>query len=215
MRLVRWLAAGGALTAFLPAVGAAQSSRLFSNSWFWGATAGTMTFSTNSTKNAVAPIIGAEWLITRSRGAMYASLQQAFFKETAALTDFQGAPFTVDLKNMKRATLALLAFPTSYGALRPYAGLGLSLNVITHATVRGSYSSAGQADAVESQITDLKDRASPIFMVGLQAQKARFSIFGQATAMPAQSRFFFSDRATYLFEGGLRYNIGSSIERPE
>ena len=46
MRTVRWLASGLALIALLPSASAAQQGRLFRDSWFWGANAGVMNFST-------------------------------------------------------------------------------------------------------------------------------------------------------------------------
>jgi hypothetical protein len=56
-------------------------------------------------------------------------------------------------------------------------------------------------------------RASPIFMVGAQLQLLRFSVFGQGSYMPAQDEFLLNNNETYFVEAGVRYNIGSAIEK--
>src|SRR5690348_668430 len=71
MRTVRWLVSGLALMALLPTISAAQAGRLFKDSWFWGAKGGIATFSTTSGASEVSPMAGVDWLITRSRGALY------------------------------------------------------------------------------------------------------------------------------------------------
>ena len=67
MRTVRWMSSVLALVALTPVVSAAQSNRLFENAWFWGAKAGLMNFSTGNNNTTTAPLVGAEWLITRNR----------------------------------------------------------------------------------------------------------------------------------------------------
>jgi hypothetical protein len=213
MRSVRWMALALTCVAAVPAVSSAQS-RFFQNSWYWGAKAGIMSFSTNLTKNAMAPLVGGEWVITRTHGGLYMAYEQAFFKENAGITDFTGTPFTVKLHNMRRLTAALLAFPGEHRAIHPYGGLGFSLNMIQHVSTIEGYSNAGQAQSIEDQNSEFKDRASFLLMGGLQAEHRRFALFGQATLMPAQSDFFFSGRMTYIFEGGLRWNVGGAIDRP-
>jgi len=78
-----------ALVALTPTVSAAQSNRLFENAWFWGAKAGLMNFSTGI-ENKTAPLIGAEWLITRSKAGLYLSAEQAFFTATGYVFDGNG-----------------------------------------------------------------------------------------------------------------------------
>ena len=89
MRTFRWLAAACAV-AMLPAAIAAQSVRGFDDSWFWGAKAGVASFSTSQVSNATAPLVGGEWLITRSRFGLYISGDQTFFTETSGVEDFTG-----------------------------------------------------------------------------------------------------------------------------
>jgi hypothetical protein len=214
MRTVRWMSSVLALVVLTPVVSAAQSNRLFENAWFWGAKAGLMNFSTGNNTSTTAPLIGAEWLITRNKAGLYLSAEQAFFTTTGFVSDGNGQEFNVALKDSRRYTAALLAFPVNWGSLRPYGGAGLSLNLIQHATLAaGQTVDEDQVDVVDQQIHDERDRVAFILMGGLQAQYRRFSVFGQATFMPARANFFFSGRSTYILEAGVRYNVGSSIDK--
>jgi hypothetical protein len=216
MRTVRWLTSGLALAALLPSVGAAQSSRLFEDSWFWGAKFGLMSYSTTAQGNSTAPAIGAEWLITRSRGALYVAGEQAFFNATSSVQDRSPTPNTyrVAVKDMQRFTAAALAFPVAWGTLRPYGGVGFSMNLIQHATLMDPVNDAQQEPVVNAMIGDEKDRVSFITMAGIQGQYRRISLFGQVTYMPSKANFLLNGRTTYILEGGVRYNFGSSIDRP-
>lgn len=214
MRTVRWMSSVLALVALTPVVSAAQSNRLFENAWFWGAKAGLMSFSTGNNTSTTAPLIGAEWLITRNKAGLYLSAEQAFFTTTGYVFDGNGQQYNVALKDSRRYTAALLAFPVNWGTLRPYGGAGLSLNLIQHATVdQSQITDPDQADVVANAVHEERDRVAFILMGGLQAQYRRFSVFGQATYMPARANFFFSGRSTYIFEAGIRYNVGSAIDK--
>jgi hypothetical protein len=203
MRTVRWLSLGLALATVLPSVAMAQEGRLFKNAWFWGAKGGFTSFSTDRVKNAVAPSLGVEWLITRSRGGLYASYDQAFFnEETVVFTQAYG-PHTIRMENMRRVTL------------RPYGGVGLALNFIQNVSPVDPFTSADQETLVARRAMDTKDRAAFIVMAGVQLQYLRFSAFGQASVMPAQARFMMNSRPVYHLEGGIRWNVGSSIDRPD
>jgi hypothetical protein len=213
MRTVRWMSSVLALVALTPAVSAAQSNRLFENAWFWGAKAGLMSFSTGI-ETKTAPLVGAEWLITRNRAGLYLSAEQAFFNATGYVVDGNGQPVDVALKDSRRYTAALLAFPVNWGSLRPYGGVGFGLNLIQHATVNQSQiTDPDQEDVIAIAVHEERDRVAFLIMGGLQAQYRRFSVFGQATYMPARANFFFSGRSTYILEAGIRYNVGSSIDK--
>jgi hypothetical protein len=214
MRTVRWMSSVLALVALTPVVSAAQSNRLFENAWFWGAKAGLMNFSTGNNTSTTAPLVGAEWLITRNKAGLYLSAEQAFFNTTGYVQDGSGQQYNVALKDSRRYTAALFAFPVNWGTLRPYGGVGLSLNLIQHATLdQSQITDPDQLDVVANAIHEERDRVAFIIMGGLQAQYHRFSVFGQATYMPARANFFFSGRSTYILEGGIRYNVGSSVDK--
>src|SRR5919109_3159423 len=119
MRTVRWMTSGLALMALLPAVGAAQSARHFNDSWFWGAKFGLMNFATTSAGTSTAPVIGAEWLITRTRGGLYVSAEQALFHQTSSVQDNAGNSYEVAIKDMRRFSVAALAFPGDFSTFHP------------------------------------------------------------------------------------------------
>ena len=207
MRSIRRLLPGLVLLALAPRVGAAQEGRLFKDSWFFGAKAGNMTYWTKTTSHGQAPMLGGETLITRSRGGLYLSLDQAFFTGTTKLTDQTGT-YLLDLKDNRRITAVAMIFPTAYGWIRPYGGLGFAFNFIQSAVPRGAVGTSTAA-LIEQQ----KTRAAPLLMVGAQLQLLRFSVFGQGSYMPAQADFLLNNNETYFLEAGIRYNIGSSIEK--
>lgn len=215
MRSFRNPLLGLALLSAMPAVGSAQAGRLFEDSWFWGAKTGVMMYSTEAVENAYAPVFGGEWLITRTRGALYVAFDQAFFSENSAIPDVlnTNGQRIVKIDDMRRLTFAALAFPKNYFGIRPYAGVGVSLNFIQEAIAQGTYVNASQQNDIAFDIEDQSTRASPLIMIGVQAQYARVSVFGQGTMMPAHSGFLINGRSTYFVEAGVRYNIGTSIER--
>jgi len=207
MRSIRRLLPGLVLLAFVPSIGAAQEGSLFKDSWFFGAKAGNMTYWTATTSHGQAPFVGGESLITRSRGGLYLSLDQAYFDATTRVTDETGS-YLLDIKDNRRFTAAAMIFPKAYGWIRPYAGLGFAFNFIQSAQPRTAIS-ATTAELIEEQ----KTRSAPIVIVGAQLQLIRFSVFGQGSYMPAQADFLLNNNETYFLEAGIRYNIGSSIEK--
>lgn len=195
MRMFRRLTLGLTVLSFVPAVASAQSGSRFTDSWFWGVKGGNMTFWTPRVKHAQAPLIGAEWLITRTRGALYVSVDQAFFDERSSLN---GA--AIGIENNRRLTVALFAFPKEIGMIRPYGGLGIATNFIQNVDLRGS----GQSpDTVAVRTTNV----FPMMTAGLQFQMRRLSLFAQGSVMWANNNFLINDE-TYFLEGGIRYNVG-------
>jgi hypothetical protein len=215
MRSFRNPLLGLALLSALPTVGSAQAGRLFEDAWFWGAKTGVMMYSTEAVENAYAPVFGGEWLITRTRGALYVSFDQAFFTENSAFSDppNAGGQRIVQMENMRRVTFAALAFPKSFIGLRPYGGVGVALNFIQEAVPQGTYLDDSHKNNIALTVEDQSTRASVLAMVGVQAQYSRLSVFGQGTMMPTHSGFLLNKRSTYIVEAGIRYNIGTSIER--
>jgi hypothetical protein len=208
MRSILRLLAGLAIVALAPRVGAAQEGRLFKDSWFFGAKAGNMTYWTTTTQHGQAPMLGGETLITRSRGGLYLSLDQQFFTGTTTVINGSGAEQLVEIKDNRRATIAAMIFPKAFGWIRPYGGIGFALNFIQNANPVG-----GGDATTYAIIQEQKTVSSPLFMVGTQLQLLRFSVFGQASYMPAQNTFLLNNNETYFIEAGIRYNIGSSIEK--
>jgi hypothetical protein len=217
MRTIRFLAALTALVV-MPQVGGAQEGRLFKDSWFWGAKVGTVKYATLE-EEGYAQMIGAEWLITRTRGALYLALDETFFGERLSSVDdpyaFNGRK-RVQLNDMRRATIAGFVFPSMRrGFLRPYAGAGFALLDFHAAAPTSAGASSAENQYITESLETAKSGASLLGIVGLQAQFKRLSAFGQGSLMPAQgTTFLLNANYTLILEVGLRYNIGTSIDRP-
>lgn len=216
MRSVRALWMAVAAATLLPGIAAAQSGKTFKDAWFWGIKAGGLAYgewqtSTEGTYK-FAPTIGADWMITRTHGGLYVSYSQAFLTATeaapASMNDTVGVP--VKLSGFRRVDLAAVGFPGGNSRFRPYAGLGISLKQVAEANPQ---SAPTQYEA--SYIQSYRTGFSPLIMVGGQLRMASLSLFGQATASPAQKNMFlYGGKSFHLgYEIGLRYNTGSSIER--
>lgn len=194
----------------------AQSTRPFDNSWFWGAKAGTMTFASNAGKAKSVGTVGGDWMITRTSGGLYVSLDMSRFTSHARVEDGNaGGGFRdVQVKDMKRFSVAALGFPLKLGHLRPYAGLGFSLDLIGSATPSDSSGTQSSPDqAFLDKVSDRQSQSGVLLMAGLQAEISRLAAFVQGTAIPSASRFLLNDQPLVFVEAGLRYNFGSSIER--
>lgn len=216
MRRIRALTTVVALVTLVPALGAAQADRGFKNSWFWGAKAGTLDYSTPTRMNALAPMGGIDWLITRSKAGMYLSFQQAFFTRTEAMQAEGDSVRSVDLKNMRRFDIAAMIFPGSSLYFKPYAGLGFSIDQVASAVPQGVFTNPDQFASADALITQLRTSVSPVLMLGAQLQLLRMSVFVQGTAAPSQKNFFLHNpEATFLtsLEAGVRWNFGSAIEK--
>ena len=212
MRTTRWFIAGLFCSASLSAAASAQQSRYFDDSWFWGVKSGVATFSPTLGGNETAATFGGEWLITRSRGGLYISADQANVSTVSAVVDANTGdgvrPVTVN--KLRRIGFAALAFPVRFGRLRPYAGLGLSVDVVGSAVPQLGAKENAVDDAVSQRIDENKSQAGVLGMAGLQMQFERLAIFGQASVVGATSRFLLGNSAMGFFEAGVRYNIGSS-----
>ncbi len=220
MRFLRVLAVATCFAALLSQPSAAQDGRQFKDAWFWGVKGGAVSFNSAITTNGGAPMVGAEWLITRSRGGLYISFDQAFFTTEGGFVDRDvDSAFIrpVRLKNMRRFTMAGMVFPMQSRSMHPYAGFGLALNQVAGATLLTGPTSGTRYQIALDSISAKKAAFSPIFIAGVQSQRRAFSMFGQATASPTQQAFFLSNSGGAAFnfslEFGLRYNIGTSIDR--
>lgn len=223
MRTIRTLTAGLACAALLPAVVAAQAAqptvpqqaRSFTDSWYWGAKGGVSLFGAAG-EDISAPTVGGEWMITRTRIAMYVSVEQSFFDTRGAVFDATsaGSARMVDIKDSRRYNLQLFAFPKQFGSFRPYAGLGFALISIRDANPQGTFDSPESQDTVFARVNDASSRTTPVFTLGGQVDVQRFGLFVQASSMSTRNRFLINGKAnTYLIEGGLRYNLADAIEK--
>ena len=223
MRMVRTAAKALAGIALVPGLLAAQaagsaSTSNFNDSWFWGVNGGVMMFTagTGSDVSVTAPTVGGEWLITRTRIALRLSIQQAFFDEQGGLRDttVPGGIRPVSVTDWRRYAAEMLFIPAAYGDLRPYGGLGLSLNVLRDAFPTGGFTSEAAADSAFALVEERGTRAAISFIAGAQLNVGRAGLFVQGNAMPTRNRFLFNrSHYTFMLEGGIRYNFGSAIEK--
>lgn len=199
----------------------AQSTRGFKDSWFWGVKGGGIFYQVQSDPdNSLSPLAGIDWLITRTNGGLYVSFDHTFFQDKSvfvndSLSPVDTVPRTVFLSGMRRFTMAGMLFPYQRKYLQTYFGLGATLNQIAKAEPVGTYRTPAQENLVASTVREFRTSATPIVIFGTQMRLLYLSAFGQVSASPASSRFFLFTGNNWRtsFEGGVRYNIGSSIDR--
>jgi hypothetical protein len=213
MRKTKWLIAGLLSAALIPATGSAQRSRDFEDSWFWGVKAGVSTFAPTLGDSESAATYGAEWLITRTHGALYVSVDEANISSRSAVFDPSAdAGFReVQVDKLRRVGFAALVFPKRFGRLRPYAGLGVTVNIIGSADPVIAVDESVD-DVVFDRVDERRSQAAVLGMAGLQAQFNKAAVFVQASVAPASSRFLLGDSSLGFFEAGVRYNFSGSRE---
>jgi hypothetical protein len=216
---MRALTIAAAVVVAVPTIATAQQGRSFKDAWFWGIKGGGMTLADSGQAYKQAPYAGIEWLITRTHAGLYISGGQAFFtQQTFVARDPAQADSglrVVDIKNMRKLDLAVMGFPGEHLRFHPYAGIGFSLNQIVDAHARPPFGNADQANYANQVIQDQKVAFSPLLIVGGQYAMRKVSIFGQGSLSPTQSQFLgYNGRSmSFSYELGLRYNVGSSIDR--
>jgi hypothetical protein len=220
MRTIRALTIASAIAAVLPTAAAAQHGRQFKDAWFWGVKAGGLALADTAQQYKTYPLAGVEWLITRTHAGLYISASQAFFTQTALTLRDPNSPAdsglrAIDLKNMRKLDMALIAFPGRHDRFHPYAGAGFTLAQVASATPQGPFGSLDQVTFTQAVIQDRKVSISPMFIGGLQAHLSWASVFVQGSAMVAQNDFILYNGRPFniAFEAGIRYNVGTSIDR--
>ena len=212
MRMVRWLASGLALIALTPSAGAAQDGRLFRDSWFWGANAGVMSFSTQTATNQTATVVNGEWFITKTRGGLYLSIGEAFFTTNASVNDNNGNPYNVQVKDMTQVMADVIVLPIKWNSIHLYAGGGLMMNIAHSAIITDTIVNPNVKTQVQQTLNSQKDGVLFNLMLGVHAQLKRAAIFGNVIWMPTPSNFILSGRAAFFLEGGIRFNFGPSAD---
>ena len=220
MRRIRALMVATAIVAALPTIASAQHGRGFRDSWFWGIKAGGFTFADSGQAYKQAPMGGVEWLITRTKGGLYISAGQAFFKNKTLTLFDPNAPVdsgfrVIDMKNMRKLDVALMGFPGEHLRFHPYVGAGFTLGEMTDVVPRGPFTNADQRTFANTVVQDQKVAFSPLLIVGAQWRMPWFSVFGQGSISPSQKDFILYNGRPFNFtyEMGLRYNVGSSVDR--
>ncbi|MFI5256557.1 MAG: hypothetical protein ACHQRK_04785 [Gemmatimonadales bacterium] len=222
MRLLRVLAAATSFAALLAQPSAAQEGRQFKDAWFWGAKGGALVYSTNyTTDNAVAPLAGIDWMITRTHGGLYVTVDQAFFSSTGAFKEIGTTGLqdrVVTLNNLQRISAAAVGFPMQSPTLHPYVGLGMGMNRIGSVGSTSPFANNAQLNAATDSVQSKRVSFAPFLIAGVQKRLPAFSVFAQGTGTFLHNEFFLHNPRPkvgiqYTIEGGIRYNIGSSIDR--
>jgi hypothetical protein len=235
MRLTRSLVSGLASLALLPAAAAAQQGHLFDNSWFWGAGAGVSTFWTQYMEHTQAPTVNVEWLLTRTHTGLYVAYNQSFLKGGVsgeyqnAGKNFTDSTYTTyntlsyndstPIHSVRQLDLALMGFPTS-GKIRPYAGVGISVVWVqtqdsivyptSYSNPYGGKLTYWVPNAYQASFRQqAADWVGALFIVGIQAQVSRLSIYGQAKATTVGTGHLLTNGAYYTLQAGVRVNVAS------
>jgi hypothetical protein len=216
MRILRALTIAASVVA-LPSLATAQQGRPFKDAWFWGFKAGGFTLADTGGSFTTAPMIGLEWLITRTHGGLYVSAGQAFFNtQTLAMAGASDSGLRViKLTNLRKFDVALMAFPGEHNRWHPYAGAGFTLNAIADADGQPPFANIDQLAFTQALIQQNKVSFSPFGIVGAQYRFPEISVFGQGTFNPTQHNFLLYNGQAFNFsmEFGVRYNVGSSIDK--
>jgi hypothetical protein len=223
MRHIRVLATAAVLAAVISQPSAAQSGRQFKDAWFWGAKGGVTVYSSAvGTDNAGAPSFGADWLITRTRGGLYVSFDEAILTTDSYFTSPGASGFSdprVRLVNQHRLLMSAMVFPMQSSEFHPYFGVGAGVHRIGNPTFQTSFASAAQFNLAADSIQARKVAIAPILIAGLQARLPRFSVFGQTVISFLPRNYLLLNEGPkrglkqFSLEGGIRYNVGSSIDK--
>jgi opacity protein-like surface antigen len=206
------------MAALLPAAAASQAAGApIENSWFWGAGGGRFSFPTYFHR-VDAPMISADWLITRQRWALQVYASQAYFTDSSTVSDPNSSGLRKALMtDMRRIGFQGIMLLPNWTWFRPYVGAGYSFNYVKQATPIGTFfNSAAARDSAEQRIGDARAQAKATFSGGFMVTWHKFAPYAQVTVMPTKGTgdwLVNGDGATQFWEVGLRYNFGSAIER--
>jgi hypothetical protein len=214
MQKLRAVAMALAAVTVVSASGNAQEMRNFDNSWFWGFKSGINTFSAPGHGNTSTVNLGIDWLITRTRGGLYVSGEQSIFKRDVDIFDATSntGERTVQVSDMRRITVAGLAFPKHFGGITPYGGVGYTIAVLGDAKIRVDSANTFPNNSFVDLVDQARSRSAVVGIVGVQIQTKRAAIFAQESMIPSNTNFLFSSVMSF-FEFGVRYNFGTSIDR--
>lgn len=189
----------------IPATG--QSNEEFwRDTWFWGAQAGPLIFSSGgTTKMGVA--IGGHWFITSNRAAMQLSFDQVIMTTTNVTVGTQPAAFS----SGQRLTAMLYALPST-GSLQLFLGGGFSITNLTDAAPTGTFATPQAQSSAQQQVTALGTKAFAVLGGGAQWRLMdKWVVFGQYNYMPSAKDFLITS-GLHAFQGGIRYALSPSKE---
>ena len=214
MQKLRAVAVAVVATIVVSASANAQANRNFDNSWFWGFKSGINTFAVPGHGNTSTVDLGIDWLITRTKGGLYVSANQSVFERDLEFLDptSNTGQRTVRVNDMRRISVAGVAFPRHFGGITPYAGLGYTIAVLGDARIFVDSANTFPTNSFADEVENERSRSSVMGMAGIQIQTRRAAIFAQETLIPSNNSFLFRSVLNF-FEFGIRINFGTSIDR--
>lgn len=185
----------------------AQRIQPWQYKWYWGAKAGMVGYSLPSSGLAFTPTLGADWLITQRRVALYLGYMQSFTAEQDTFTLGTTTGQTVAFDAYRQIQINVVAFIGDW-AIQPYVGGGFTLATLTNAR---DPNNAGNA-TINTAISEAASGGFLQIMLGAQMRFAgKAALYGQYSFTP-QGRDFLLAGAGHTFEGGIRYAFLSSRE---
>ncbi|HZD85774.1 MAG TPA: hypothetical protein VE052_07660 [Gemmatimonadaceae bacterium] len=214
MQKLRAVAVAVVATIVVSASAHAQEMKNFDNSWFWGFKSGVNSFAVPGHGNTSTVDLGVDWVITRTRGGLYVSANQSVFERDLEFLDptSNTGQRTIRVNDMRRITVAGLAFPKHFGGITPYAGLGFMIAVLGDARIFVDSANTFPTNSFLDEVERERSRSTAMVMGGVQIQTKRAAIFGQETLIPSNNSFLFRSVLNF-FEFGIRINFGSSIDQ--
>jgi hypothetical protein len=214
MQKLRAVAVAVVATFVVSASANAQEMKNFDNSWFWGFKSGINSFAVPGHGNTSTVDLGVDWVITRTRGGLYVSANQSVFERDLEFLDptSNTGQRTIRVNDMRRITVAGLAFPKHFGGITPYAGLGFMIAVLGDARIFVDSANTFPTNSFLDEVERERSRSTAMVMGGVQIQTKRAAIFGQETLIPSNNSFLFRSVLNF-FEFGIRINFGSSIDQ--
>lgn len=175
--------------------------------WYWGVQGGMIGYTLPTTGRSFNPTLGAEWMITQRRVALYVGYLQSFNAEadTFAVTGLQGTNNFVEFDGYRQIQINVVAF-IGDKPLQPYLGGGFVLATLTNAR---------QTNASTSVATAINDAASGGFLQVMGGAQYRFAkrgaLFAHVQFTPQGQDFLLAGSAT-TFSGGVRWAFLGSKE---
>lgn len=215
------LALSALLVALVARPAAAQQSSDRHYRWYWGAQAGGLIYQTNAQGYVFDPIIGAHWLITGKRTALYIGAEQAFFlsDSRATVSDLNSGSGLRDATfgQVRRLFAGVLAFPLQK-RIEPFVGGGFAIMTVQDPVVdcsgtspNSQCASANDQAIAQSAVDDAGSKGFAWIMGGVQINMGKLAVYGHYMLTSAAQGFLISG-STHTIQGGIRYSLGTSKE---
>jgi hypothetical protein len=172
--------------------------------WYWGIKAGMISYTLPTSGLAISPALGAEWMITQRRVALYLGYAQSFTAEadTFLVNGLSGSQF-VEFDGYRQIQIDIVAF-VGDKQLQPYVGGGFVLATLTNARQPSA------STTVATAITDASSGAFVQILLGAQYRFAKKgAVFGQFQYTPQGQDFLLAGSASVI-SGGVRWAFLSS-----